>query len=205
MFDLGSQRREWSHFAAILTFALVFAAGSAWAQTPTVRCEAVIARDRALVDVELSDFVDARLAKLVKLGLAGRIQLQLSLVERRPLWFDLLKDRTDRESVLRYDRDAAAFLLEGGQEVTDPIRLKLNRIALQPPDGLGNGDYRVEVKVSLRVVTPQSLGRVAAWLAGREQAGEGRAPDALLEAVANDLARSASAACDAVRLHRGRP
>lgn len=203
MFDLSAQRREWSHFAAILTLGLCVLAGSAWAQAPSVRCQAVIARDRALVDVELSRFVDARLARLVKLGLSGRIQLEISLMQRRPFWFDELRERVSRESVLVYDRALPGFMLDG--EDADPVSLRLDRIALQPGDGLGEGEYRVEVKVSLRVVTPQSLGRVAAWLADRERAEEGAAPDALLEAVANDLARTASTTCAAERVPAARP
>lgn len=201
----GPQRREWSHFAAILTLGLCVVAGSAWAQTPSVRCEAVIARDRALVDVTLNGFVDDRLARLVKLGLSGRIQLEVALLQRRPFWFDDFRDRAERESVLRYDRGLAAFLLDSELEVADPVTLRLDRIALRPVDGLPDGDYRVEVKVSLRVVTPQGLGKVAAWLAGREQREGGAAPSALLEAVANDLARTASTSCAAKRLPPPRP
>ncbi len=201
MLEHPRKKGEWTQAVAILATACTLAAGTALAaDPPSASCRALLAQDRALVDIQLSRFIDPRLAKLIRLGLAGRIQLELVLYRQRPFWFDEAQERTTRETVLRYHPDPGGFLLDGDREVEDPLRLSLARIALRPVDGLEEGGlYQVEVKVSLRVVTPQSLGKVAAWLAGHGRQGEDDVSQTLLQAVAEDLARTAHARCQAVR------
>jgi hypothetical protein len=185
----------------ILVTSLCLATGPAWADGPSAKCRAVVAGGRALVDVELSKFVDVRLARLVKLGLAGHIRLEVTLLRARPFWFDEAQDQAKTEAVLTWDRASREFLLDRAREVEDPVTLTLERVSLRPPDGIEeDGRYRIEVKAALRVVTPQSLGKVAAWLAGkgRDEDETNDLSRVLLDALAEDLARSASCTCEAI-------
>jgi len=207
MWELARRRREWAHAALIAAVAVCLAAGSAAAEGPGAKCRALIAGGRALVDVELSHLIDADLLKLVRLGLDARIELQVVLVRTRPFWFDEPVEREEAVARLRYLTAERSYVLDGRREISDPLSLTLDRIALRPAEPLDEGGrYKVEVKAMLQVVTPSSLGKVASWMAGKPD-GEQRSEltARLLKVVAEDLARQARCSCDAEKIQPAAP
>lgn len=172
-----------------LAVALLLLAGAAKAQE--VACKAVLAGTRALVDATMHGLLDRELLRIVKLGLAGRLTVEASVVRRRQLWFGRVVAATTREIPLTWSEERGVFELDG-RALPDPEHASLERIALS----LGEADdpraYEVEVVTRLVVVTRGSLGRVAGFLEGETDSALART---LLGAIANDLTRSASGTC----------
>jgi hypothetical protein len=169
-------------------------ATSAGADGPArLLCRAERAGERALVQIEVADLFDRDLLHLVRLGLEGRIALDVALYRRRTLWFDHRQGGESRTSVVTWSRARQSFALDGAP--ADPARFTLEPVALRAPDA---GPHYVEVSVRLEVVTAGSLVQVARWLV-RGSGGEGPTPSlvgrSLLSQVAADLARSATARC----------
>ena len=164
-------------------------AGAAKAQE--VACKAVLAGTRALVDATVHGLLDRELLRIVKLGVAGRLTVEASVVRRRQLWFGRVVATTARELPLIWSEERGAFELDG-RALPDPEHVALERIALS----LGEADdaraYQVELTTRLVVVTPGSLGRVAHLLEGESDSALTRT---VLGAIANDLTRSANATC----------
>lgn len=176
-------------FVAVLCLVL---AGAAMADGPTAGCSARVAGSRALVDVELRDFLDSELLKVIRLGLVGRIHLDVSLSRPRPLWFDEPVLTQAYDVALRWSKPESRYVLDGRVDVEDPARFTLERMALRPAARFeSDGRYKVEVRVHLQVVTAASLGKALAWMVGKE----GGVPEGLLATLANDLARVATCAC----------
>jgi hypothetical protein len=157
-------------------------------------CGAEWAGERALVQISVTDLFDRDLLHLVRLGLDGRIALEVALYRRRAFWFDDRRDSETRTSVVTWSRARQAFALDGAP--ADPARLTLDPIALRAPD---KGPHYVEVSVRLEVVTAGSLVQVARWLVQGPGAQAGTTPSvvgrSLMSQVAADLARSATARC----------
>jgi len=172
-----------------LAVALLLLAGAAKAQE--VACKAVLAGTRALVDATVHGLLDQELLRIVKLGLAGRLTVEASVVRRRQLWFGRVVAATSREIPLIWSEERGAFELDG-RALTDPEHVPLERIALSLGEAEDPRAYEVEVVTRLVVVTPGSLGRVAGLLAGESESPLART---LLGAIANDLVRSANGTC----------
>ena len=172
-----------------LAVALLLVAGAAKAQE--VACKAVLAGTRALVDATVHGLLDRELLRLVKLGVAGRLTVEASVVRRQTLWFGRVVAATAREIPLTWSEERGAFELDG-RALPDPENVSLERIALS----LGEADdpraYQIEIVTRLTVVTRGSLGRVAGLLAGGSESALART---LLGAIANDLTVSASGTC----------
>ena len=172
-----------------LAVALLLVAGAAKAQE--VACKAVLAGTRALVDATVHGLLDRELLRLVKLGVAGRLTVEASVVRRQTLWFGRVVAATAREIPLTGSEERGAFELDG-RALPDPENVSLERIALS----LGEADdpraYEIEIVTRLTVVTRGSLGRVAGLLAGGSESALART---LLGAIANDLTVSASGTC----------
>ena len=172
-----------------LAVALLLVAGAAKAQE--VACKAVLAGTRALVDATVHGLLDRELLRLVKLGVAGRLTVEASVVRRQTLWFGRVVAATAREIPLTWSEERGAFELDG-RALPDPENVSLERIALS----LGEADdpraYEIEIVTRLTVVTRGSLGRVAGLLAGGSESALART---LLGAIANDLTVSASGTC----------
>jgi hypothetical protein len=172
-----------------LAVVLLLLAGAAKAQE--LACKAVLAGTRALVDATVHGLLDRELLRIVKLGVAGRLTVEASVVRRRQLWFGRVVSTSTRELPLTWSEERGAFELDG-RALSDPEHIPLERIALS----LGEADdpraYQVEVVTRLVVVTPGSLGRVAHLLEGESDSALTRT---LLGAIANDLTRSANATC----------
>jgi hypothetical protein len=172
-----------------LAVALLLLAGAAKAQE--VACKAVLAGTRALVDATIHGLLDRELLRIVKLGVSGRLTVETTVVRRRRLWFGHVVAVTTRELPLIWSEERGAFELDG-RALPDPEHVALERVPLS----LGESDdpraYEVEVVTRLVVVTRGSLGRVAGFLEGESDSPLART---LLDAIANDLTRSASGTC----------
>jgi hypothetical protein len=173
-----------------------------------VQCKVERAGERALVSVTLADVLDPDLRRLVELGLAGRLRVEVTLHRRRAFWFDAQVGEDVRQSVLQWSRQRSSMLLDG--QVVDASRLTLPFVLRPGRGGLQEDEHHVDVAVRLEVVTASSLGAVARWLAaGRPGANSRRQgndvdedevatpilPRALAGALAADLARTARGRC----------
>ncbi len=189
----GSRKR-----LALLALALAVGwAGLSFAQDPRASCHASVAGGRVVVDVELEGFLDKELLRLIKLGLEGRLSLEVAVVKRRRFWFDAPVEVQSKVASLRYTRSTGKLFMDGRREVVNPALLALERVALRvgaDPEET----YGVEVTARLQVVTAQSLDKLAEWISNRRQREATPVPRNVLQAVADDLARGASAQCDAV-------
>ncbi|RKG73962.1 hypothetical protein [Corallococcus terminator] len=178
-------------------------ASQARADEARATCTATLSGRRVVVRPEARAFVSPELDRLVRLGMAGKLEVQLTLLRKRALWFDARMDSTQVTQVLAFTR--TGYLLDGRPLSEGVATLELERVAwmLDAPPEPGER-FIVQVEVRLRVVTAASLGRVAAWLtqgasAGTEPEGRSALTGTLLRSVAEDLARGASASCEVLR------
>lgn len=192
----GKARR----LAAALLAAGVLGASSARAEEPRVACVATRSGRRVLVRPEALALLSPELERLIKLGLAGKVEVTVTVLRRRRLWFDARLGETRLTQVLAFSREDG-FALDGRPLGSGPASLELERVAwtLEEPPEAG-ADFVAQVEVRLQVVTAASLGKVAEWLtrgAPREASGEnGTVTQNLLRTVAEDLTRRASGRCD---------
>lgn len=186
---------------AALVAAAGLAAPAALAQEPRAGCTATLSGRRVVARPEALGFLSPELDRLVRLGMAGKLEVELTLWRSRSLWFDTRVDGTRLTQVLAFARDG--YLLDGRPVAGAPGTLELERVAWSLDDAPEAGDtWWVQVEVKLHVVTAASLGRVAAWLTqGEKPAGEERSAltGTLLRSVAEDLSRGASGRCDVAR------
>jgi hypothetical protein len=177
-----------------LLAALLLLSAPALAEGPArVFCRAERAGQRALVQVTALDLFDRDLLHLVRLGQAGRIELEAVLYRRRRLWFDERRTADRHTTVVSWSRKRQGFLVDGAPG--EPARLVFPPLTLAPVD---EAPAYVAVTVRLEVVTAGSLVQVARWLV-RGEGSEGPDPSALgrslLSQVASDLARTAVSRC----------
>lgn len=164
------------------------------AEAPRVQCMAVRTGNRVVVRTVVEGFVDSDLARLVQLGLHGRLELSVALVQHRFLWLDAKVDATHVSQVLTYSA-RQGWALDGRWLPEGPRSLSLERVALSAPDPAARG-LVVQVQARLQVVTAQSLGRVASWLTPGKEEERSAVTENLVRTVAEDLIRSASAQCE---------
>jgi len=172
-----------------LAAALLVVAGAARAQEAA--CRAVLAGTRALVDVTVHRLLEGDLLRVVKLGLAGHLTVETTVVRRRNLWFGRVVSRATREVPIAWSEERGVLELDG-RPIADPEHIALERIVLSLGESEDPSTYQVEVSTRLVVVTESSLGRVAGLLAGE---GDSPLSRTVLSAIASDLQRSASASC----------
>ncbi|RKH65868.1 hypothetical protein [Corallococcus llansteffanensis] len=193
---------RWRLLAA-LTASVGLLPSGARADEARATCTATLAGRRVVVRPEARAFVTPELDRLVRLGMAGKLEVHLTLFRRRALWFDARMDGAQVTQVLAFTR--AGYLLDGRPLAGGVATLELERVAWTLDDRPEPDErFVVQVEVRLQVVTAASLGRVAAWLT--QGAPAGTAPDersaltgTLLRSVAEDLARGASTRCDVLR------
>ncbi|MCY1046907.1 hypothetical protein OV208_36720 [Corallococcus sp. bb12-1] len=178
-------------------------ASQARADEARATCTATLSGRRVVVRPEARAFVSPELDRLVRLGMAGKLEVQLTLLRKRAVWFDARMDSTQVTQVLAFTR--TGYLLDGRPLSEGVATLELERVAwmLDAPPEPGER-FVVQVEVRLRVVTAASLGRVATWLTqgasvGTEPEDRSALTGTLLRSVAEDLARGASASCDVLR------
>lgn len=197
--------RTWKRAGRWLGAAWVAAAGllapMARAEEPRAACTATLSGRRVLVRPEAFDFISPELDRLVRLGMAGRVEVEVTLWKRRSLWFDARVDGTRLTQVLAFTR--GAYVMDGRLLPEGARTLELERVAWTLEDRPTAEDrYVVRVEVKLHVVTAASLGRVASWLTQeKKDAEEERSglTGTLLRSVAEDLSRGASGRCDVSR------
>jgi hypothetical protein len=159
---------------------------------PAASCRGERAGDRAQASVQLTDLFDEELLHLVRLGLRGRIHLEVALYRYRPLWFDERRALETRDLVVSWSRADHRFTLEG-VSLPRPSSIELPPLSLR---SLGGGRHYLEVSARLEVVTVQSLGQVATWLMqGKDDDEPSRLGRGLVSYVAAELVRTASARC----------
>jgi hypothetical protein len=191
---LGAQARG---LGAALVAAMGLLAPGAWADEPRALCTATLGGRRVVVRPEAQSFLTPELDRLLRLGLAGRLEVELTLLRRRKLWFDEQVDSAKLTQVLSFLK--GEYLLDGRPLPSGPPVLELERTAWtlkEPPE---SGDaFVVQVNVRLQVVTAASLGKVATWLTQGQSAEDERSAVSrnLLRTVADDLTRGASGRCD---------
>ncbi|KFE65377.1 hypothetical protein DB31_1493 [Hyalangium minutum] len=150
-----------------------------------------------VVRPEAHTFLTPELDRLLRLGLAGRLEVELTLLRRRKLWFDEQVDSAKLTQVLSFSK--GEYLLDGRALPPGASVLELERTAWTLKDSPQSSDSLVvQVDVRLQVVTAASLGKVATWLTQGESMGEERSAVSrnLLRTVAEDLTRGASGRCD---------
>jgi hypothetical protein len=172
-----------------LTLLLLLIAFAAKAEE--VACKAVLAGTRALVDATVHGLLDQELLRIVKLGVAGKLSLQTSVVRRRRLWFGRVVAATSRELPLTWSPERGVFELDG-RAIPDPEHVSLERIVLPLGESEDPRAYEVEITTRLVVVTPGTMGHVTGLLAGESDSALART---VLGAIASDLTKSADGTC----------
>ena len=186
-----SSLSPWKRGLCVLALVLPLASR---AEDPRVTCTAQRTGTRVLVRPEARAFIDAELDRLLRLGLAGRLEVGMVLLRRRPAWFDARLAEQHLTEVLRFDESTGRYELSGRQLSEGPASLQLERAALElastpAPDAV----LGVELDVRLQGVTSASLGRMATWLTQSET--RSAVTENLLRTVADDLQRRARARC----------
>ncbi len=190
---LGIQARG---LGAAMIAAVGLLAPAAQADEPAARCTATLSGRRVVVRPEAHAFLTEDLSRLLRLGLAGRLEVELTLLRRRKLWFDARVDSAQLTQVLSFTR--GEYLLDGRSLPSGAQLLELERTAWtleEPPEA--SEALVVQVNVRLQVVTAASLGKVASWLTQGQPAEAEDSPVTrnLLRSVAEDLTRSAVGRC----------
>lgn len=166
-------------------------------EPPRVTCSATRVGRRVVVRPEVLALVAPELERLMRLGLAGRLEMELTLMRRRPFWFSERMDSARLTQVLTYSAKEGGWVLDG-RLLAGVGTLELERVAWtleeEPEEPAG---FVVEVGVRLQVVTAASLGKVAQWLTQGEKTEAERSAltRGLLRTVAEDLTRRAEGRC----------
>ncbi|XXF79271.1 hypothetical protein P2318_05820 [Myxococcaceae bacterium GXIMD 01537] len=177
---------------------MLLCASTARAEEPRVTCVATRSGRRVVVRPRAEALLAPELERLIRLGLAGRLEVTVTLLQRRSLWFDARRGETTLTQVVGFSREEG-FLLDGRALPTGPQVLDLERVAWTLEALVEPGeDLVARVEVRLQVVTAASLGKVASWLTrGEEENAEGGAlSQNVLRTVAEDLTRRARGQCN---------
>lgn len=191
---MGGHGTQGRRGAALVVAACLLASG-ARAEEASAACTATLSGRRVMVRPEARAFISPELDRLVRLGLAGKIEVELTLRKRRAFWFDAHLDSARLTQVLAFTRDG--YVLDGRELSGGVGTLELERVAWTL-DAKPEADehFVVQVEVRVQVVTAASLGRMARWLTQGEPSSSGTPVlGSLLRSVAEDLARQASARC----------
>ncbi|AFE07329.1 hypothetical protein COCOR_07106 [Corallococcus coralloides DSM 2259] len=195
---MGRHATQSRHGTALVVAASLLASG-AHAEEASAACTATLSGKRVMVRPEARAFISPELDRLVRLGLAGKLEVELTLWRRRAFWFDAHLDSARVTQVLAFTRDG--YRLDG-RELTGGVgTLELERVAWTLDAKPEAGEhFVVQVEVRLQVVTATSLGRMARWLTQGEASSSGTPVlGSLLRSVAEDLARQATGRCDVSR------
>ncbi|NMO20439.1 hypothetical protein HPC49_27925 [Pyxidicoccus fallax] len=187
---------------AALVAAVGLLASPARAEEPRAACTATLSGRRVVARAEALAFVSPELDRLVRLGMAGKLEVELTLWKRHSLWFDSRVDGARLTQVLAFTRDG--YVLDGRPLTEGPGVMESERVAWTLDERPEAEDrFVVRVEVRLQVVTATSLGKVASWLTQEKGAANAEERSGLtgtlLRSVAEDLSRGASARCEVTR------
>ena len=199
---MGRHDTRWGRrLGAALVAAAGLLAPRTHAEEPRAACTAALSGRRVVARVEALSFVSPELDRLVRLGLAGKLEVELTLWKRRALWFDARVDGARLTQVLAFTR--GGYVLDGRPLPAGPGAIESERVAWTLDERPEVEErFVVQVEVRLQVVTAASLGRVASWLTQEKTPpAEERSAltGTLLRSVAEDLSRGASARCEVSR------
>lgn len=183
-------------WAVILgSFILVLSTAEA---DPKALCQAQrLPHGRALIDISVQDLIDPELARLIQLGLGGKVRVEIILWQGRPFWFDKNLYSDSRNLNLTWSPSDEVLILGdtpiGNREFInlDPVSLRISE------DVSARASLYFEVSLHLEVVTMDSLTKLAHWMVGREEKEKNRAivPTTILQAIAHDLSRDVRTHC----------
>ena len=153
----GQRRR--GRLGAALGAVLGLLAPQGRAEEPArVTCTATRTGTRVVVRPEALSLVAPELERLMKLGLAGRLEVELRLSRPRPWWLAEQVDTAKLTLVLAYSVKTKTWLLDGSPLEEGLGRLELERVAWTLDEEPGpEATFVVEVGVRLQVVTTASL------------------------------------------------
>jgi hypothetical protein len=189
--------RRW---ASTLVPCLLFASLSASVQAggPTATCQARRTSDRVVASLELRQILDAETQRLLQLGMKGRLRVEASVVRRRLGLFEQTVGTATSEAVLAAGADKHGLLVNGRLQADASGPITLERVAVRL-SGRERPDEALTFRatIQLRVVTVESLSKVAAWVtdSSQEDASSSLVTRALLSAVADDLTRTVECSC----------
>jgi len=189
--------------ALLLVLAAAAPALAAARDPPSVTCSARLAGHRVLVNSTLAGFFDPDLLRLVRLGMVGRLDVEVALQRKRFFLFAEAHASERYLATLSYDERAEEFRIDGRGVGGEPQSLTLDRVMLTLRASPPAGAQSVRVAARLEVVTASSLLQLARFFGGREKEkpaaepeGEGSGLSGLLvKSLLQDLARSASGTC----------
>jgi hypothetical protein len=144
---------------------------------------------------------DPELLRLVRLGLAGRLEVDIALQRKRLLMFSEALASERYQATLSYDERSQEFRIDGRGVGAELKSLTLDRVTLTLRAPAPEGPHSVRVSARLEVVTASSLLQLARFFGGREKdkpADEGEGPglsSLLVKSLLQDLARSATGSC----------
>ena len=195
---LGASTRRRLGVALVAALGL-FAPMARGEEAPAVTCSATRTGRRVVVRPEALALVAPELERLMRLGLAGRLEVELTLLRHRPWWFAERVETARLTLVLAYSAREQRWALDGHTLAAGPGVLELERVAWtleEEPEA--EAAFVVEVGVRLQVVTAASLGKVAQWLTRGEKTEAERSAltRGLLRTVAEDLTRRAEGRCN---------
>ncbi|QRN95657.1 hypothetical protein JRI60_42485 [Archangium violaceum] len=194
---LGMSARRWLGAALVAAVGLLAPPVRA-EEAARVTCSATRVGRRVVVRPEAFALVAPELERLMRLGLAGRLEVELTLLRRRTLWFSEQVDATRLTQVLAWSSKEGGWVLDGRPLTEKPEPLELERVAwVLEEEPEAERTFVVEVGVRLQVVTAASLGKVARWLTQGEKTEAERSSltRGLLLTVAEDLTRGAEGRC----------
>lgn len=185
--------------APVMALALCSPALAAPREAPQASCNARLAGRRVLVTATLESFFDADLLRLVRLGLAGRLDVDIALLRKRFMLFSEAEASQRYQAVVSYDDKSQEFRIDGRGVGSELRRVALDRMTLALRAPPAEGPQSIRVAARLDVVTASSLLQVARWIGGREKGKEGEEDSGfsglIVKSLLQDLARSASTTC----------
>ncbi|MFH0898999.1 MAG: hypothetical protein V2A73_00060 [Pseudomonadota bacterium] len=185
---------------APIILCLLLWGGNAHAAPPEVKCVARVLGSRTIAGAQILHFFDPTLIRLIRLGLEGRIDVNIDLMQRRRFFFDRLLASASISWAIVYEPTAGVFLVNGKQLSEDRLdRLELPGISLGRDLIAPRNSYYVTVSARLQVATTASLGRMARWIIEDSEDESTLLPSGIISFLADDMARRANNDCELAR------
>jgi len=119
-----------SRAATALLLALAAPATAATREPPSASCSARLVGRRVIVNAALAGLFDPELLRLVRLGLAGRLEVEIALQRKRLLMFSEALASEHYQATLSYDERSQEFRIDGRGVGAELLSLTLDRVTL---------------------------------------------------------------------------